>query len=70
MSVDRECIGNLYIENQRLLGEYQKLLGLVEQVCSDNVQPAQITVDSAALSWSLSMTDDNASADDNANTAE
>ena len=51
-----EHVGHLYIENQRLLGEYQKLLGLVEQIRVGDVKPEQVTVDLKEVSWSVAMT--------------
>ncbi len=53
MLSDREHIGNLYVEHQRLLDEYRNLLGLVEQVSVGNVKPEQVAVDADNLSWSL-----------------
>jgi hypothetical protein len=50
-----EEIGKLYIENQRLLGEYQKLLGLVQRVKDGEVYLDQIQVDLAKISWSIAM---------------
>jgi hypothetical protein len=51
-----EHVGTLYIENQRLLAEYQKLLGLVQQIKEGKVHPENVSVDLAAISWSVEMT--------------
>ena len=56
MISDREHIGNLHIENHRLLVEYRNLLGLVEQIGAGTIQPDQVVVDAENLSWSLKMT--------------
>lgn len=51
-----EHVGALYIENQRLLGEYQKLLGLLQRVKDNEVRPEQISIDMEKSSWSIAMT--------------
>ena len=60
MTSDRECIGNLYAENQQLLVEYRNLLGLGEQIKLGTVKPDQVAVDANSLSWSLDMTGEDA----------
>jgi hypothetical protein len=51
-----EHIGTLYVETQRLLGEYQKLLGLVQQIKNGEVQPDRIRVDLERASWAIEIT--------------
>lgn len=58
MFSDREHIGNLYVENQRLLDEYRKLLGLVERIGLGDIKPDQVAVDVENLNWSLQMTNE------------
>ena len=51
-----ETIGELYVENRRLLAEYGKLLGLVGQIKDGSINPAQVTVDLSGQNWSLTLT--------------
>jgi hypothetical protein len=51
-----EQIGELYLENRRLLGEYGKLLELVQRAKDGEVRLEQITVDLAGLKWAIVMT--------------
>ncbi len=53
MISERETIGTLYVEKQQLLGEYQRLLGIVEQMSLGHIRPDQVVVDMTAQSWSL-----------------
>ena len=48
-----EEIGKLYCENQRLLGEYQKLLGLLQRVKDGEVQVERVRVDLAGREWAI-----------------
>jgi len=48
-----EQIGQLYMENQRLLGEYGKLLDLLGKVCDGAVPTEQVRVDREKLSWAI-----------------
>lgn len=50
-----EHVGALYIETQRLLGEYGKLLGLLQQAKDGEVQLDQIEIDHANSSWAIKM---------------
>lgn len=36
-----------------LRGEYARLLGMLQQVCSGEIEPSRVTVDQAAQSWSV-----------------
>jgi hypothetical protein len=51
-----EHIGRLYIETQRLAAEYRKLLGIVEQIKSGEVNADNLTVDMVAGTWTLTLT--------------
>ena len=53
MISDREAIGTLFVEKQQLLGEYRKLLGLVEQISSGDIRPDQVAVDMESQSWAI-----------------
>ena len=48
-----EHVGQLYMENQRLLGEYGKLLDLLGNVCEGVVPPEQVRVDRDKLTWAI-----------------
>ena len=50
-----EHVGSLYIENQRLLVEYQKLLGVVTQLSAGDIRPDQVLVNESDMSWSLTL---------------
>lgn len=51
-----EHVGTLYIENQRLLAEYQKLLELFNRVKSGEVRLEQVAIDLPGSKWSLMLT--------------
>jgi len=51
-----ENVGVLYMENQRLLEEYGKLLDLLQSVCDGNTPVEQVRIDREKLSWSIAMT--------------
>ncbi len=51
MISDREAIGTLFVEKQQLLGEYLKLLGIVEQMSMGHIRPDQVAVNMAEQSW-------------------
>ena len=53
MLSDREHIGNLFVEKQKLLDEYRNLLGLVEQMSTGHIRPDQVAVDMKSQSWAL-----------------
>ena len=48
-----EEIGKLYCDNQRLLGEYRELLGLLQRIKNGEVQIEQVKVDLAKLKWAI-----------------
>jgi hypothetical protein len=53
MESPTEHVGALYIENRRLLGEYEKLLDLLQSVV-DGITPREhVKIDKAAMSWSI-----------------
>lgn len=51
-----EHVGLLYIENQRLLDEYRKLLALVQRAKDGEVRLEQIRVDVPMMTWAIEMT--------------
>lgn len=51
-----EHVGSLYIENQRLLDEYRKLLALVGQIKTGDVKPESISIDAPKMSWAIALT--------------
>lgn len=51
-----EHVGALYIENQRLLEEYRKLLELMQRIKDGAVCINKVSVDMVGLNWSLAMT--------------
>jgi hypothetical protein len=53
---DLEHVGSLYCENQRLLGEYRKLLALVQQIKGGDVKPEAVRVDLEKLTWAIEVT--------------
>lgn len=52
-----EEIGKLYCEVQRLLAEYQKLLGIVQCIKAGEIQAEQIEVDLANSKWAIKTTE-------------
>jgi len=48
-----KAVGNLYLENQRLLNEYKSLLQLVERIKAGEVPVDSVRIDHADASWSL-----------------
>ena len=52
-----EEIGKLHCEVQRLLGEYRKLLGIVQCVKAGEIQAEQIEVDVANSAWAIKTTE-------------
>ncbi len=50
-----EHVGNLYIENQRLLAEYRKLLVLIQQIKDGTTKPESVTVDIEKMTWALTL---------------
>jgi len=51
-----EHVGTLYMENQRLLVEYGKLLALVQSVKDGKTQIEQVNIDLDKASWAIEMT--------------
>jgi len=51
-----ETIGSLYLETQRLLLEYGKLLDLVQRAKIGEVSLEQIEINPKEQSWSLTLT--------------
>jgi hypothetical protein len=56
MMAPTEHVGVLYMENQRLLGEYGKLLDLLQSVCDGETPKEQVRIDRDNLTWSIEMT--------------
>ncbi len=59
-----EHVGNLYIENQRLLGEYRKLLELVDRIAAGDVPTSQVRVNMKDLSWEIVLGQEKPTDDD------
>lgn len=50
-----EHAGSLYIENQRLLAEYRKLLELIQRIKDESIPIDSVTVDCEKLTWNLTI---------------